>query len=273
MSSIDGSLKLLLDVLLCQQQNQEQHFLDAIAQLSKDGSSSALANLQKEQVVQLVKEEFKLDSGGQFFQEQMDSIKLRLEQLLGSMPSLNPAMGMGNGIKQICFYELRFKEKIGEGACGEVHLAEWSTRGIEVAVKKMKSDKRSVATNKAFLEEAKLMSALKHENLLVCQGICYEPEIGTLCVVTDYAHGGSLYHYLYENESSVNVELSACQRLRWMKQIGLGLGYLHAENIIHRDLKSLNILINKHGQLVVCDFGFAVARKNIIVSSGNMMTC
>ena len=73
--------------------------------------------------------------------------------------------------------------------------------------------------------------------------------------MTELVHGGSLYKYIHENK----LEVYLPRALRWAEQIAYGMAHLHGHSIIHRDLKSSNLLIsdNFDATLKICDFGTA----------------
>ena len=94
-----------------------------------------------------------------------------------------------------------------------------------------------------------------------------DDKISTL-IVTEFAVGGSLYTALHERKEGVPT---ADQSLGWAMQIASGMAHLHSHNIIHRDLKSPNVLLS-HGYLKVCDFGTARQLSKTCTPTGKMGT-
>jgi len=142
--------------------------------------------------------------------------------------------------------ELKVGDQIGAGGYGVVYRAQWRT--TEVAVKMLKHD---LATEKlVFLKESALMFKLRHPNIVCIMGIVIDPSI---CIVTEYCINGDVANlmwnknYVVEPEHIRKICLDTCR----------GLVYLHAANIIHRDLKSRNLLIDKDWNIKVADFGLA----------------
>uniref|UniRef100_A0A6I8N0B6 Mitogen-activated protein kinase kinase kinase n=3 Tax=Ornithorhynchus anatinus TaxID=9258 RepID=A0A6I8N0B6_ORNAN len=146
------------------------------------------------------------------------------------------------------------------GGFGKVYRAFWA--GEEVAVKAARHDPdedlRQTIEN--VRQEAKLFAMLKHPNIIALRGVCLkEPN---LCLVMEFARGGSLNRVLSGKRIPPNILVN------WAVQIAGGMNYLHDEAvvpIIHRDLKSSNILIlekvdsNHLGNktLKITDFGLA----------------
>ncbi|XP_032386933.1 mitogen-activated protein kinase kinase kinase 20 [Etheostoma spectabile] len=149
----------------------------------------------------------------------------------------------GSSFVQIKHEDLLFYENCGGGSFGSVYRALWISQDKEVAVKKLlKIDK-----------EAEILSVLSHKNIIQFYGAVLEsPNYG---IVTEYASAGSLYEYLSSEQSE---EMDMEQVMTWAIQIAKGLHYLHAEapvKVIHRDLKSRNVVMTADKVLKICDFG------------------
>ncbi|XP_061776902.1 mitogen-activated protein kinase kinase kinase 20-like [Nerophis ophidion] len=149
----------------------------------------------------------------------------------------------GSSFVQIKHQDLLFYENCGGGSFGSVYRALWVSQDKEVAVKKLlKIDK-----------EAEILSVLSHKNIIQFYGAVLEsPNYG---IVTEYASGGSLYEFLSSEQSE---EMDMEQIMTWAIQIAKGMHYLHAEapiKVIHRDLKSRNVVMTADRVLKICDFG------------------
>ncbi|KAL7386176.1 hypothetical protein ABVT39_004844 [Epinephelus coioides] len=149
----------------------------------------------------------------------------------------------GSSFVQIKHEDLLFYENCGGGSFGSVYRALWISQDKEVAVKKLlKIDK-----------EAEILSVLSHKNIIQFYGAVLEsPNYG---IVTEYASGGSLYEYLSSEQSE---EMDMEQIMTWAIQMAKGMHYLHAEapvKVIHRDLKSRNVVMTADRVLKICDFG------------------
>lgn len=136
---------------------------------------------------------------------------------------------------EIPFSELELEEVIGVGGFGKVYRGLW--RGQEVAVKAARQDPDEDihVTLENVRQEAKLFWLLKHENIVTLKGVCLE--IPNLCLVMEYAKGGSLNRVLAGRKIRPDVLVD------WAIQIARGMNYLHNKApvpLIHRDLKSSN---------------------------------
>uniref|UniRef100_A0A3Q3VL76 Mitogen-activated protein kinase kinase kinase 20 n=1 Tax=Mola mola TaxID=94237 RepID=A0A3Q3VL76_MOLML len=144
---------------------------------------------------------------------------------------------------QIKFDDILFYENCGGGSFGSVYRARWISKDREVAVKKLLK----------IENEAEILSVLSHCNIIQFYGAIDEaPNYG---IVTEYACGGSLYDYLSSDESK---EMDMGQILTWSAEIARGMHYLHSEapiKVIHRDLKSRNVVLSAAKVLKICDFG------------------
>ncbi|XP_077436671.1 mitogen-activated protein kinase kinase kinase 20 isoform X3 [Vanacampus margaritifer] len=144
---------------------------------------------------------------------------------------------------QIKFDDIHFFENCGGGSFGSVYRARWISQDKEVAVKKLLK----------IENEAEILSVLSHRNIIQFYGAVVEaPNYG---IVTEYASGGSLYDYLSCNESE---EMDMGHIMTWSTEIARGIHYLHSEapvKVIHRDLKSRNVVITADKVLKICDFG------------------
>nr|XP_056717438.1 mitogen-activated protein kinase kinase kinase 20 isoform X2 [Euleptes europaea] len=150
---------------------------------------------------------------------------------------------LGASFVQIKFDDLQFFENCGGGSFGSVYRAQWISQEKEVAVKKLLKIEK----------EAEILSVLSHRNIIQFYGAVIEPP--NYGIVTEYASAGSLYDYINSNRSE---EMDMDHIMTWAMDIAKGMHYLHLEapvKVIHRDLKSRNVVIAGDGVLKICDFG------------------
>lgn len=98
-----------------------------------------------------------------------------------------------------------------------------------------------------------MQSILRHPNIALLMGVM--PKIPNIVIVFEYMSQGSLYNLLHLKKTSANLSLE--DRLRIAKDVATVFHYMHSLGIVHRDLKSHNILVDEHNNIKVCDFGLA----------------
>lgn len=105
--------------------------------------------------------------------------------------------------------------------------------------------------------DAKILAELgQHPNIISFFGFYHDYPDTT--IVTALATNGSLYQYLYKDRKVPTLE----QSLKWARQIAYGMAHIHALGIVHRDLKSSNILFNEDMEVQICDFGVSRSMPN-----------
>ena len=118
-------------------------------------------------------------------------------------------------------------------------------------------------------DEAGLMAALRHPNIVSFMGMCFAPP----CIVTEFCAQGSLNDVLKAAKRDP-ASLPWKQRVRMAKEAATGMLHLHSQSppIIHRDLKSPNLLVDHHGTVKVADVGLSkMTNESGIMSSGNTL--
>ncbi|MBN3310371.1 M3K10 kinase, partial [Amia calva] len=161
---------------------------------------------------------------------------------------------------EIDFSQLRLEEIIGAGGFGKVYKGVWGGEEVAVKAARQDPDEDISVTAENVRQEARLFWMLRHPNIIALRGVCMrEPN---LCLVMEYARGGAL------NRALAGKKVPPRVLVNWAVQIATGMNYLHNETIvpiIHRDLKSSNILILEQFEndelscktLKITDFGLA----------------
>ncbi|PON34210.1 Serine/threonine protein kinase [Parasponia andersonii] len=170
---------------------------------------------------------------------------------------------LGEEDSPILWHELVLKEKIGSGSFGTVYLAQW--RGSDVAVKILKEQDFHAKHFKEFLEEVALMKRLRHPNIVSFIGAITQPP--NFSIVTEYLKNGCLYKLLRRPDAG--VMLDERRRLNMAYDVAKGMNYLHQLQppIVHRDLKSPNLLVDSTYTVKVCDFGLSRSKMHTFLSS------
>ena len=147
--------------------------------------------------------------------------------------------------------EITLKGSIGTGSYGEVYKAQ--VHGIEqmVAIKKLHVRNLKAEHVDSFCSEASLMCQLQHPNIVGFIGAITEPS--NLSILTEYCNRGSLADLLLEE----SVQMTFRMKVKFALDSAQGMLYLHTSNpaILHRDLKSDNLLVADDWSIKVGDFG------------------
>ncbi|KAH9757521.1 hypothetical protein KPL71_016418 [Citrus sinensis] len=133
---------------------------------------------------------------------------------------------------------LKTGERIASGSCGDLYRGVYL--GQDVAVKVLRSEHLNDTLEDEFVQEVAILREVQHRN--VVRFIGASTKSPHLCIVTEYMPGGSLYDYLHKNHNVLKLS----QLLRFAIDICKGMEYLHQSNIIHRDLKTANLLMDTH---------------------------
>ncbi|CAN6561147.1 unnamed protein product [Malus baccata var. baccata] len=141
--------------------------------------------------------------------------------------------------------------KIGKGGFGTVYKGILAD-GTQIAVKQLSPN--SNQGNHEFFNEIGMLHALRHPNLVYLYGCCIEEN--QLFLVYEYMENNSVYHALFESQ----LDLDWPTRRKICVGIAKGLAYLHEESrlkVIHRDIKAMNVLLDRHLNPKISDFGLA----------------
>lgn len=151
------------------------------------------------------------------------------------------------------------ESNVGTGTFGEVKKCLWRKTLTAVKFLKESNDPKTQADNvKSFIEELNILKKLRHPNILLYLGASI---INPYFLVTEYCQHGNLFKFLHEKHKRESI--SDDKRIRWALGIAKGVNYLHSFNppILHRDLKSLNILLDQNYHIKIADFGWARLRE------------
>ncbi|UJL47894.1 Stk1 family PASTA domain-containing Ser/Thr kinase [Virgibacillus sp. NKC19-16] len=147
----------------------------------------------------------------------------------------------------------QIKETIGGGGMANVYLARDTILNRDVAIKVLRleyaNDEEFIAR---FDREAQSATSLSHPNIVNIYDVGEEDQI--LYMVMEYVDGMTLKEYI-QTHGPIDVQ----EALDIMKQLTSAIAHAHANDIVHRDIKPQNILIDTYGQAKVTDFGIAIA--------------
>ncbi|KAL5540525.1 hypothetical protein UlMin_043512 [Ulmus minor] len=144
-------------------------------------------------------------------------------------------------------------EKLGEGGFGGVYKGYLSDLNLTVAVKRV--SKQSKQGRKEYVSEVKIISRIKHRNLVQLIGWCHEK--GEFLLIYEFMPNGSLDFHLFRGNKTI-----LSWEIRYKVAVGLASAilYLHEESekcVLHRDIKSSNIMLDSNFNAKLGDFGLA----------------
>jgi tetratricopeptide (TPR) repeat protein/tRNA A-37 threonylcarbamoyl transferase component Bud32 len=143
--------------------------------------------------------------------------------------------------------QLSYGNSLGSGGSASVFHGSWN--GAEVAIKKISG----LSHLEEMKKEINALRRLRHPRLVRFIGACIQPP--QLLVVTEFMAGGSLYDRLFGKMK--DPPLNQSQRWQVCLHMAEGLAFLHSQRVVHRDLKSMNILLDALQNAKICDFGLA----------------
>ncbi|MED6149313.1 hypothetical protein PIB30_061230 [Stylosanthes scabra] len=162
---------------------------------------------------------------------------------------------------EIHWEDLQLREEIGQGSYAVVYHGIWN--GSDVAVKVYFGNGYTEETLHDYKKEIDIMKRLRHPNVLLFMGAVYSQE--RLAIVTELLPRGSLFKILHKTNQSLDIR----RLLRMALDVTKGMNYLHHRNppIVHRDLKSSNLLVDKNWTVKVGDFGLSRLKDATLLTS------
>lgn len=147
------------------------------------------------------------------------------------------------------FSECFFVSQLGKGNSSTVFLGDYQSQNVAIKVLRQETHKRDLED---FKKEMEIMSSLRSPYIVHFYGATLTPK---LCIVLEYCSRGTLFHYLHDDLNYVDWRLA----LRWLIESARGINTLHLwkPQIVHRDLKTLNLLLDDKMRIKVCDFGLS----------------
>jgi tRNA A-37 threonylcarbamoyl transferase component Bud32 len=181
---------------------------------------------------------------------------IKLKSIKSSRDTLMDETGTLNICLSIPYSELKIRKQLGSGASGIVYKGRW--QHTNVAIKQLHSIEFVPGAKEEFIRETSIMANLRHSNIVQLRGVCLEPHY---CIVMEFMEKGALFNVLQDE-----AEILPWHPIRWQIAIDIsrGLAYLHSLNILHRDLKSLNVLLNSDMHAKLTDFGLSKIKTEMI---------
>ncbi|KHN33825.1 Putative serine/threonine-protein kinase [Glycine soja] len=167
----------------------------------------------------------------------------------GSLPTAKQEQTRMNFIWRIGAGCLRYENKIASGPFSDLYKGTFCNQ--DVAIKVLKHESLNDNMLREFAQEVYILSKIQHKNVVKFVGACTKPP--NLYLVTEYMSGGSMFDFLHKQKTV----LALPSLLKVAIDVSEGMKYLHQNDIIHRDLKAANLLIDENGVVKVSDFGVA----------------
>ncbi|RCV14788.1 hypothetical protein SETIT_3G006300v2 [Setaria italica] len=142
---------------------------------------------------------------------------------------------------------LQIGEKIASGSSGDLFRGTY--HGMDVAIKFLRAEHVNDSSKLEFLQEVTILKSVNHDNVVRFYGACTKQR--KYVIVTEYMPGGNLYDFLHKQKNTVDLTMV----LRIAIGISRGMDYLHQNNIVHRDLKTANLLMGSDHVVKIADFG------------------
>ncbi|XP_072026861.1 uncharacterized protein [Amphiura filiformis] len=147
-------------------------------------------------------------------------------------------------------HRFQFIKTLGRGTYGKVKLATEIETGEQVAIKSIPKSKIENADDlRRIRQEIQIMSALDHPHIISIKEVFESKE--KIVLVMEYASGGELYDYINSDK------LTAEEARRFFQQVASAVHYCHKNNIVHRDLKLENLLLDENHNVKIADFGLS----------------
>ncbi|XP_068318164.1 probable serine/threonine-protein kinase SIS8 isoform X2 [Pyrus communis] len=162
---------------------------------------------------------------------------------------------------EISWDDLHLGDAIGQGSCAIVYRGIWNES--DVAIKVYFKNEYSEGILQDYKKEIDIMKRLRHPNVLLFMGAVCSQE--RLAIVTEYLPRGSLFKQLHKNKQTLDIR----RRLVMALDVARGMNYLHHRNppIVHRDLKSSNLLVDKNWTVKVGDFDLSKLKNATFLSA------
>eukprot|EP01113_Clastostelium_recurvatum_P027067 TRINITY_DN3259_c0_g1_i3.p1 TRINITY_DN3259_c0_g1~~TRINITY_DN3259_c0_g1_i3.p1 ORF type:complete len:1121 (-),score=263.78 TRINITY_DN3259_c0_g1_i3:24-3272(-) len=149
--------------------------------------------------------------------------------------------------------EVQFVRKVGEGAFSEVWEG-FLWNGMRVAIKRLKLMNDDELFSERFVREVANLRRANHPNVVLFIAACVSPP----CIITEFMSGGTLYDLLHKQKARFSFPIF----MKMAVDLSLGMCHLHSLGIVHRDLTSMNVLLDEVGNLKISDLGLSREKQN-----------
>jgi len=156
--------------------------------------------------------------------------------------------------------DFRICEEIGSGAYSKVNKVKRKDDGQLYALKRVFLSKLTSKEKENALNEVRILASISSENVVSYKEAFWETSPSSLCIVMEHADGGDLYDKVKHHKKN-RTKFSENTIWDIFIQIVKGLKTLHAHKVLHRDLKSANVFLNKDGTVKLGDLNVSKVAK------------
>lgn len=185
--------------------------------------------------------------------QEVDSLKAEMSKSKMGISAVSGQAGripQIPGVLEIEYSELEIGAQIGQGGFSIIKTGSW--RGTSVAIKIIFDPMMTDELIDEITNEIRMVSLLRHPNIVTLMGVSTIPP--NIAIAFENLEAGSLYDYLH---TPPYKEISMNDRLKIARQVACAFEFMHTSGIVHRDLKSHNVLLTPSLDVKICDFGLA----------------
>ncbi|MBA0560678.1 hypothetical protein Golob_017562, partial [Gossypium lobatum] len=190
-----------------------------------------------------------LKSKEQSYSRKSSVMTEHVKERVVSLPSCVEIPTDGTDVWEIDARQLKIENRIASGSYADLYRGTYCSQ--EVAIKVLKPEQITREMLREFSQEVYIMRKIRHKNVVQFIGACTRSP--SLCIVTEFMARGSIYDYLHKQRGVFKLP----SLLKVALDVSKGMNYLHQNNIIHRDLKTANLLMDENQVVKVADFGVA----------------
>eukprot|EP00933_Yihiella_yeosuensis_P026668 TRINITY_DN20733_c0_g1_i1.p1 TRINITY_DN20733_c0_g1~~TRINITY_DN20733_c0_g1_i1.p1 ORF type:complete len:627 (-),score=111.62 TRINITY_DN20733_c0_g1_i1:143-1885(-) len=206
--------------------------------------------------------------GADDVQRQNKRLQQEIQRLSQRLAETDLYSGQDDGLPVFSLDDVEIGIQIAQGGFSCVHHAHWQC--TPCALKKIFDPVLTEELKSEFENEVRMLRRLRHPNVVTLMAVCRKPP--ALSVLTELVAGGSLYEILHNAPHARPRDAPDCEPgilLPLVRQAAAALAYMHGMLVVHRDIKSQNVLLTegKRPQAKLCDFGLARMRSELCTGS------
>lgn len=238
--------------------------------LQKDKNTLSMSSTLPSRARGLTEDNEAADLKNQLREEQRKSKRLEkdVQRLTDRLSERDLSKGAVGSAPHFELHEVDLGDIINQGGFSVVHKGIWHS--TKVAVKKIFDPKINEELLAEFDNEVQKLEQIRHPNILQLLAVHRKPP--GLSLITELVEGGSYYQLIhaphqFQAASGAVASVEQSEHMCILDSAAVALSFLHARGIIHRDVKSHNVLLSPHYEVKVCDFGLARMRSELMTGA------